>query len=158
MVSLDQIGRRLDIDVVAEQAQFYNGVALVAAISRTPWQRSLVTVDPARPSLILGLTAATVDSVTRFLVDSYGPEAICHLLNTAIGDEPPMSADLGQLRSLIQGESEAAIWVEAADPYLAARSTETLARIIARLRAPGGCPWDREQTSQSLRDDIAGEA
>jgi tetrapyrrole methylase family protein / MazG family protein len=25
-----------------------------------------------------------------------------------------------------------------------------LLRIMARLRAPGGCPWDREQTHQSL--------
>ena len=23
--------------------------------------------------------------------------------------------------------------------------------VVARLRAPGGCPWDREQTHQSLR-------
>ncbi len=28
---------------------------------------------------------------------------------------------------------------------------EPLMRIVARLRAPGGCPWDREQTHQSLR-------
>src|ERR1700730_11882244 len=23
--------------------------------------------------------------------------------------------------------------------------------VVARLRAPGGCPWDREQTHESLR-------
>ncbi|GBD11777.1 Nucleoside triphosphate pyrophosphohydrolase/pyrophosphatase MazG [bacterium HR23] len=28
---------------------------------------------------------------------------------------------------------------------------ETLRAILARLRAPDGCPWDREQTHQSLR-------
>jgi len=27
---------------------------------------------------------------------------------------------------------------------------ERLCRIVARLRAPGGCPWDREQTNESL--------
>ena len=26
-----------------------------------------------------------------------------------------------------------------------------LREIVARLRAPGGCPWDREQTHESLR-------
>lgn len=26
-----------------------------------------------------------------------------------------------------------------------------LVRVMARLRAPGGCPWDREQTPQTLR-------
>ncbi len=30
------------------------------------------------------------------------------------------------------------------------REFQTLADIVARLRAPGGCPWDREQTHQSL--------
>lgn len=28
---------------------------------------------------------------------------------------------------------------------------DELVRIMARLRAPGGCPWDREQTHRSLR-------
>ncbi|OVE75766.1 hypothetical protein BVX98_06835 [bacterium F11] len=27
---------------------------------------------------------------------------------------------------------------------------QELVKIMARLRAPGGCPWDREQTHQSL--------
>mgnify|MGYP003483359142 CR=1 FL=1 len=26
-----------------------------------------------------------------------------------------------------------------------------LREIVARLRSPGGCPWDREQTHESLR-------
>ncbi len=33
----------------------------------------------------------------------------------------------------------------------AAAAVERLARIMARLRAPGGCPWDREQTLQTLK-------
>ena len=34
---------------------------------------------------------------------------------------------------------------------------ETLVNILAKLRAPGGCPWDREQTHASLRDDLLEE-
>ncbi len=30
------------------------------------------------------------------------------------------------------------------------RPFEELCHIVARLRAPGGCPWDREQTNESL--------
>ncbi|MEK7860998.1 MAG: MazG family protein [Chloroflexota bacterium] len=33
-----------------------------------------------------------------------------------------------------------------------------LARIAARLRAPDGCPWDREQTHASLRPNLLEEA
>lgn len=35
---------------------------------------------------------------------------------------------------------------------------ESLADTVARLRAPGGCPWDMEQTHQSLRGDLLEEA
>ncbi|MDR1286529.1 MAG: nucleoside triphosphate pyrophosphohydrolase [Treponema sp.] len=34
---------------------------------------------------------------------------------------------------------------------------EKLLGIIARLRAPGGCPWDREQSPESLRGDLIEE-
>ncbi len=33
-----------------------------------------------------------------------------------------------------------------------------LREIIARLRAPGGCPWDREQTAATLRTSLLEEA
>jgi MazG family protein len=35
---------------------------------------------------------------------------------------------------------------------------EGLLELMARLRAPGGCPWDREQTLQSLRPYLIEEA
>ncbi len=34
---------------------------------------------------------------------------------------------------------------------------ETLVNIIARLRAPDGCPWDRKQTHASLRENLLEE-
>ena len=33
-----------------------------------------------------------------------------------------------------------------------------LAHIVAILRSPGGCPWDREQTHQSIRENMLEEA
>ena len=35
---------------------------------------------------------------------------------------------------------------------------EALVELIARLRAPGGCPWDREQTHASLKPMLIEEA
>src|SRR5437762_7366023 len=35
---------------------------------------------------------------------------------------------------------------------------EKLVGVQARLRAPNGCPWDREQTHQSLRTYLIEEA
>jgi tetrapyrrole methylase family protein/MazG family protein len=37
-------------------------------------------------------------------------------------------------------------------------SLEAFQEIVARLRAPDGCPWDREQTHKSLRNNLMEEA
>lgn len=34
---------------------------------------------------------------------------------------------------------------------------EDLIRIVEVLRAPGGCPWDREQTHQSIKKNFIEE-
>jgi tetrapyrrole methylase family protein/MazG family protein len=39
-----------------------------------------------------------------------------------------------------------------------ARGFAELYRIVKRLRGPGGCPWDREQTPYSLRTNLVEEA
>ncbi|WP_345320354.1 MazG nucleotide pyrophosphohydrolase domain-containing protein [Candidatus Villigracilis proximus] len=37
-------------------------------------------------------------------------------------------------------------------------SFESFAEIVAHLRAPDGCPWDKEQTHQTLRTHLLEEA
>jgi tetrapyrrole methylase family protein/MazG family protein len=44
------------------------------------------------------------------------------------------------------------------DPYLDLASVAAISRIADRLRAPDGCPWDREQTHASLRPHLLEEA
>jgi MazG family protein len=44
------------------------------------------------------------------------------------------------------------------DPARAAELFEQSAAIMARLRAPGGCPWDREQTFDTIRKYTLEEA
>ncbi|MFP5235233.1 MAG: nucleoside triphosphate pyrophosphohydrolase [Acidobacteriota bacterium] len=44
------------------------------------------------------------------------------------------------------------------DPAQAARRFEESVAIMARLRAPGGCPWDREQTFDTIRKYTLEEA
>src|ERR1700680_3068038 len=40
----------------------------------------------------------------------------------------------------------------------AAAPFQKLVTVMARLRAPGGCPWDREQTHASIRTYLIEEA
>jgi len=43
-------------------------------------------------------------------------------------------------------------------PETAGEKFQQLVSIMARLRAPGGCPWDREQTHESLLPQLIEEA
>jgi tetrapyrrole methylase family protein/MazG family protein len=63
--------------------------------------------------------------------------------------------DLNQ--SARTGESPAAAADVSGSSVPAADAFNRLCEIIRRLRAPGGCPWDREQTPSSLRDDLIEE-
>ena len=42
-------------------------------------------------------------------------------------------------------------------PGMDMRKFQSLVDIVARLRAPGGCPWDREQTHESLKRNLLEE-
>ena len=48
--------------------------------------------------------------------------------------------------------------VRAVDPDFQGSSFNQLCEIVARLRAPDGCPWDREQTNESLLPGLIEEA
>ncbi len=66
--------------------------------------------------------------------------------------EQLMLADLSQ-QPLI-GIGNALYLPELGESY----AFESFQNIIARLRAPGGCPWDQKQTHQSMRSDLLEEA
>jgi tetrapyrrole methylase family protein / MazG family protein len=62
-------------------------------------------------------------------------------------------AQPGRLGSLDQADAqpELCAFVPALPLLEDVRSADTLQEVTARLRAPGGCPWDREQTHESLK-------
>lgn len=61
-----------------------------------------------------------------------------------------------QLEALdLAGSSETCLYVP---PLGEGTSFESFAEIVAHLRAPDGCPWDREQTHGSLRKHLLEES
>ncbi len=59
---------------------------------------------------------------------------------------------------LTGGDLAAPLFIAAASPLEALASPHALAWISARLRAPDGCPWDREQDHVTLRRHLLEEA
>jgi tetrapyrrole methylase family protein/MazG family protein len=74
--------------------------------------------------------------------------------------EPDMSLIRKHYGEKIQLEALAPTYalLPAREPFADLASLATVTRITERLRAPNGCPWDREQTHQSLRPHLLEEA
>lgn len=117
------------------------------------------------PVLIHGLTPATADGVKGMLTKRYPADhqatlwrdgetqnVLLHDLDKQVGAEYEISLYLPPLRRSEAGEASSRRWVHARWP------TDPLVEVMDRLRAPEGCPWDREQTHQTLRKYMLEEA
>jgi len=71
--------------------------------------------------------------------------------------EPDRASTLGEAEHETAGGSRFLV-LAPLEPFADLASIETVMRIVERLRAPNGCPWDREQTHASLRPHLLEEA
>src|SRR5690606_10399215 len=106
---------------------------------------------PDRPALLSNIdTPALASHVKDVLLTTYPGDHVVFLLNPESRIETTAS-------TFDQEPFEEAFWL-----YLPAlgegTSFESFAEIVAHLRAPNGCPWDREQTHESLRKHLLEEA
>ena len=74
------------------------------------------------------------------------------------GEETVTRTPLYALDRDEQADHLTTLYVPALEPLQALRVPEGLRYVTARLRAPDGCPWDRQQTHQSLRKYVLEEA
>ena len=108
-------------------------------------------LDPAAPVLVLGL--ANIEQVTKIaaaLLLAYPPAHTCALLDDAGRRE----LTLGEL-SQVALASNAGLWIA---PLASPSAYAAVQDVVARLRAPDGCPWDRELTWVKMRASVLEEA
>lgn len=74
------------------------------------------------------------------------------------GEEAVERIPLYELDRTEHADHLTTIYVPPLDPLQAVRVPDGLRYVTARLRAPNGCPWDREQTHLSLRKYVLEEA
>jgi tetrapyrrole methylase family protein/MazG family protein len=153
---MQRVADALAIDPFRDGLQFIDARELVEIERTAPFGAGLFTGTVLRSMLIANLGGQdTMDSVARFLA---GRVPASHQI-TVFDDDPdapPRSATAAALAEL--AENVIAVHVPAVDTSDAASDPRRIQQIVALLRAPGGCPWDREQTHHSLRDAIIDEA
>lgn len=101
----------------------------------------------------------TASEVKLALMDVYPdeyPVTVAHRLGFV--DEVIEEVPLYELDRLDQYSNWSFIWVPASDDEtLRLRSFDRLHEIVQILRSPDGCPWDREQTHESIRKNFIEE-
>jgi MazG family protein len=124
-------------------------------------------IEPSRPLLIVPLAtlhagATAVDAAP--LAGRAGPsgrDPLTLLARLYPADHPIGrfgAADGGTVAALTASSLEAPLYIAPVAPELAIAGPWAMPWISARLRQPDGCPWDREQTHQSLRKHLLEEA
>lgn len=113
-------------------------------------------LDPDRPALLAQLySRALASDVKLTLLNQYGPEHEVKLVHAA-GTRDQRVAALA-LAEIDRRDDLAHLTTLYVPPLARAGGFAAFQEVIAHLRAPEGCPWDREQTHQSLRKHLLEE-
>ncbi|MBI3972873.1 MAG: nucleotide pyrophosphohydrolase, partial [Chloroflexi bacterium] len=115
---------------------------------------ALGRIDPTVPLLVCQVYSRRVASQVKLALGRHYPDTHPVTVVRAAGVPGHEHVEHRALYELDRDESVdhlTSVWVPPLAPFEALREPETLVEIMARLRAPDGCPWDREQTHASLR-------
>ncbi len=167
------------LDALVAEARLRWGLDPAAGLQIVAWEAvPSFPLEPTRPAILLpramlraaGLVAATAGEPSvvtpvagRHARPDDGPLAVLRRLYAAdhfVGRlGRPEATTVGALTELETGvEALGPCYLPAAKPEAAPASPWAMPAISARLRAPDGCPWDREQTHASLRKHLLEEA
>ena len=98
-------------------------------------------------------SALTAGDCKLILTELYGDEAPA-LFGNGENTWPILLCELDRQPAY---DHRSMLWLPPARPEYARQDACDLVDILARLRAPGGCPWDREQTHVSLKSSLLEE-
>ncbi len=112
---------------------------------------------PDIPVLVAQLYSRLVASEVKMTLDTTYPDEHPVQLVHAAGTKDELVEDI-KLYEIDRSEHIGLLTSLYVPPLGEGTSFEAFQEIVAHLRAPDGCPWDREQTHQSLRTHLLEEA
>ncbi len=148
---IDAVLPILRIDPLADQLQIVDALELVSCLEGGPFAAGRLPLSPLRPALIGQVYDRLVASQAKLVLSRIYPEdvQVTVVRNAGNADVAVQGLPLYEL-DRYPYDAATTIFLPAID-VLDARVTEALQQVVARLRSPTGCPWDREQTHHSLR-------
>jgi tetrapyrrole methylase family protein / MazG family protein len=155
-------------DALVSEARLRWGLDLASGLQLIPAERLVATpLEPSRPALVVPLAVLRTGSDSgqpEPLPGRHGPAGRSALdvlrrlypADHAIGLFG--AAEGTTIGALAGADLAAPFYLPPIAPELAAASPWGMPYISERLRRPDGCPWDREQTHESLRKHLLEEA
>lgn len=158
--AIDVIVTAAGADPMADEVQLLDGAALSALEDEDPFAGGLLAASPSRPMLISQVYNREIASGVKLALGRILPGDHPVTVVRAAGVPGEQSIFECPLYALDRQDVDhlTSVWVAARPELEAYRDPRTLQHIVARLRAPGGCPWDRKQTHATLRDAVISEA
>jgi tetrapyrrole methylase family protein/MazG family protein len=155
------------LDALVAEARLRWGLDLATGLQVVAAERLVATpLEPSRPALIvpLGILRASIEGEGQPLPGRHGPSGgdPVALIRRLYPSDHPIgrfgSDDDGTVGGLTPDALLGPIYLAPVAPELAVASPWAMPWISARLRLPDGCPWDREQTHETLRNHLLEEA
>jgi tetrapyrrole methylase family protein / MazG family protein len=112
---------------------------------------------PDMPVLIAQIYSRMVAAEVKMTLNTVYPDEHRVRMVHGAGTKGEIIEDI-QLFEIDRSEHIGLLTVLFVPPLGEGTSLEAFQEIVAHLRAPDGCPWDREQTHESLRTHLMGEA
>ncbi len=156
------------LDALVAEARLRWGLDLAMGLQVVAAERLVATpLEPSRPALIVPLAilrAVAEDGEAQPLPGRHGPSGDdpVALIRRLYPADHPIGRfgmdDAGSVGELTSDDLLGPIYLAPVAPELAVASPWAMPWISARLRLPDGCPWDREQTHETLRNHLLEEA
>jgi tetrapyrrole methylase family protein/MazG family protein len=156
------------LDALLAEARLRWGLDPADGVAVVPAERLIgVPLEPSRPTLLVPLAildTAPPAAPPAPLPGRHGPagrDALAVLRRLYPADHPVGRlgvAEATTVGALVDADLAAPLYLAPVAPELAAASPWGMPWISNRLREPDGCPWDREQTHESLRNHLLEEA
>jgi len=124
---------------------------LILLEARTLASAHVPPYPPDMPVLLVNVNSKELAlHLKELLLTTYPKEHLVKMVGGAV----MVDGRIGELENF--DFSETTCWF--IPPLGEGTSFESFAEIVAHLRAPNGCPWDREQTHESLRKHLLEES
>ena len=159
---LDTLAPLLPLDPLRESAQIVDALELASVLDREPFAGGTLPLSPLRPAIVGQVYNAATASATKLALGRLYPDDHPVTIVRASGVAGAEQVLTVPLHDLDRGDAGGhdhltTLFVPALAPEWATRAAAGLQAIVARLRAPDGCPWDREQTHRSIRANFLEE-